>query len=97
MDQYSEELQTFLILLGQHPDQVSHQKAHYMHHLLQLLSLPEENIMKLYYGLDGNPVRSLSDIAQMCGVNEEQMQQVIYRCLRRISVTPEWQSIKDIK
>ena len=97
MDAFSEELQNFLILLGQHPDQVSHQKAHYMHHLLQLLSLPEENIMKLYYGLDGNKVRSLSDIANMCGVTDEQMQQVIERNLRRIAVTPEWQSIKGTK
>lgn len=97
MDQYSEELQTFLILLGQHPDQVSEKKAHYLKHLLQLLSLPEENIMKLYYGLEGNAVRSLSDIAGMCGVTDEQMQQVIYRCLRRMAVTPEWQSIKEMK
>ncbi len=97
MDAFSQELQNFLILLGQHPDQVSHQKAHYIHHLLQLLSLAEENIMKLYYGLDGNKVRSLSDIAAMCGVTEEQMQQVIERCLRRMAVTPEWQSIKDTK
>lgn len=68
-----------------------------MQHLLQLLSLPEENILKLYYGLYGNSVRSLSDIAGMCGVTEEQMQQVIERCLRRIAVTPEWQSIKETK
>ena len=97
MDAYSAELQDFLILLGQHPDQVSHQKVHYVHHLLQLLSLPEENIMKLYYGLDGNEVRSLSDLAAMCRVTDEQMQQVIERNLRRIAVTPEWQSIKGTK
>ena len=97
MDSFSEELQNFLILLGQHPEEVSEKKAHYMVHLLQLLPAPEEAAIKQYYGLYGQQVRSLCDLAAMFHTSQQAMQTIIEQDLRRIAVTPEWQMIKGMK
>lgn len=96
MDKGSQELQNFLIALGQNPGGVSDKITRYMQSILHLLSVPEESALILYYGLFGNNVRPLDYIASSMKVSEEEAQRVIETALRRLSVTPEWQMLKGM-
>ena len=96
MDAISKELQDFLIRLGSEPECVSEKVEHYIKHVLQLLSVPDEEIFKQYYGLFGCEVQTLDDIAHRHGVSAETMMRIIETDLRKLAITPEWQMIKQL-
>lgn len=97
MDILSNELHSFLIRLGQKPDSVSEKIEHYMKHLFRLLYPDEEKVLTEYYGLFGNDVKKLEDLARERGLGCEQLTLVIEASLRKIAVSPEWQMIKHLK
>jgi len=97
MDILSNELHSFLIRLGQKPDSASEKIEHYMKHLLRLLYPDEEKVLTEYYGLFGNDVKKLEDLARERGLGSEQLTLVIEASLRKIAVSPEWQMIKHLK
>ena len=95
MDILAKELQSFLVLLGMQPDAVSPQTAHFIEHLLHLLEVDDEETVIHYYGLFGVARESLYDLANEHGLSPEQMLERIDTCIHRLSVTPEWQMIKQ--
>lgn len=96
MDEFTNEFHLFLIRLGQDPSSVSHDIEHYTKHLLQLLPHEDEEILKQYYGLFGQQVRMLDDIAERLGISADMLQNIINADLRKLAITPEWQMMKQL-
>lgn len=96
MDILSQELQDFLIRLGKEPDCVSEKVEHYIKHIMHLVYADEEDMLQQYYGLFGNDVKSLEDIAKERHVSNETMLKIIEANLRKMAVSPEWQMVKQL-
>ena len=96
MDALSEELQDFLIRLGKEPQCVSEKVEHYIKHIMHLVYADDEDMMQQYYGLFGNDVMPLEDIARERHVSNETMLKIIEANLRKMAVSPEWQMVKQL-
>ena len=96
MDALSQELQDFLIRLGQEPGCVSEKVEHYIKHIMHLVYASEEDMLQQYYGLFGNDVKPLEDIARERNVSTAKMQKIIEANLRKMAVSPEWQMVKQL-
>ena len=96
MDNISKELHEFLIQLGKDPHCVSHTIEHYVKHLLHLLTSEDETIFRQYYGLFGEDVTKLEDIARRRSMSTDMMEKIIEADLRKIAITPEWQMIRQL-
>ena len=77
MDSLSQELQDFLIRLGKEPQCVSEKVEHYIKHIMHLVYADDEDMLKQYYGLFGNDVKPLADIARERRVSDETMLKII--------------------
>ena len=96
MDALSEELQDFLIRLGKEPQCVSEKVGHYIKHIMHLVYADDEDMLQQYYGLFGNDVMPLEDIARERHVSNETMLKIIEANLRKMAVSPEWQMVKQL-
>ena len=96
MDALSEELQDFLIRLGKEPQCVSEKVEHYIKHIMHLVYADDEDMLQQYYGLFGNDVMPLEDIARERHVSNETMLKIIEANLRKMAVSPEWQMVKHL-
>lgn len=96
MDALSQELQDFLIRLGKEPNCVSEKIEHYVKHIMHLIYASDETMLQQYYGLFGNNVKPLEDIAKEHGVSPETMRKIIEANVRRMAVSPEWQMVKQL-
>ena len=94
MDTLSQELQDFLIRLGKEPGCVSEKVEHYIKHIMHLVYADDEDMLKQYYGLFGNDVKPLEDIAKERRVSSGTMLKIIEANLRKMAVSPEWQMVK---
>ena len=94
MDALSQELQDFLIRLGQNPGCVSEKVEHYVKHIMHLVYADDEDMLQQYYGLFGNDVKPLEDIASERKVSTGTMLRIIEADLRKMAVSPEWQMVK---
>lgn len=95
MDALTQQLHAFLVTVGMDPTTLSPQMEHYLEHLLYLLPPDDEQAVVGYYGLFGEPRRSLADIARQLGMSHEDAMARIDRCVRRLAVTPEWQMLRQ--
>lgn len=93
MDALTKTLQSFLVEMGLRPDDVPHDIGHSMEHLLHLLDAGDEDAVIDYYGLFGHERLSLHEIAEERGIADEEMMERIDKCVRRLAVTPEWQTM----
>lgn len=96
MDALSQELQDFLIRLSKEPHCVSEKVEHYIKHIMHLIYADDEAVLQQYYGLFGNDVKPLEDIAKEHGVSPETMRKIIEANVRRMAVSPEWQMVKQL-
>jgi len=96
MDALSSEFQTFLIKLGKEPFCVDERVEHYTKHILHLLHSDEERLLTDCYGLFGNDVVEVKDLARERGMSVAQLTQIIETNLRRLAVSPEWQMVKQL-
>ena len=96
MDALSEELQDILIRLGKEPQCVSEKVEHYIKHIMHLVYADDEDMLQQYYGLFGNDVMPLEDIARERHVSNETMLKIIEANLRKMAVSPEWQMVKQL-
>lgn len=96
MDALSQELQDFLIRLGQNPGCVSEKVEHYVKHTMHLVYADDEDMLQQYYGLFGNDVKPLEDIASERKVSTGTMLRIIEADLRKMAVSPEWQMVKQL-
>ena len=96
MDTLSQELQDFLIRLGKEPGCVSEKVEHYIKHIMHLVYADDEDMLQQYYGLFGNDVKPLEDIAKERRVSSGTMLKIIEANLRKMAVSPEWQMVKQL-
>ena len=96
MDALSQELQDFLIRLGRNPGCVSEKVEHYVRHIMHLVYADDEDMLQQYYGLFGNAVKALEDIARERKVSTDTMLRIIEADLRKMAVSPEWQMVKQL-
>ncbi len=96
MDALSQELHDFLIRLGQNPGCVSEKVRHYVKHIMHLVYADDEDMLQQYYGLFGNDVKPLEDIARERKVSTDTMLKIIEADLRKMAVSPEWQMVKQL-
>ena len=96
MDALSQELHDFLIRLGQNPGCVSEKVRHYVKHIMHLVYADDEDMLQQYYGLFGNDVKPLEDIARERKVSTDTMLRIIEADLRKMAVSPEWQMVKQL-
>ena len=92
MDPLSKTLNTYLVAMAY--EGATHEQEHQMEHLLDILEPADEQMLISYYGLFGEPRHSLADIAAMRHQSPEDALAAIERSIRKIAVTPEWQTIK---
>ena len=93
MDEISKSLHTHLVSMAY--EGCTHEQEHQMEHLVALLDPADEDDLTSYYGLFGQPRRSLDEIALKRNKSPEKMLVDIERSLRRLAVTPEWQMMKE--
>ncbi len=96
MDALCNELQEFLIRQGKHPEQVGDKLKGYTMALLRLLTPADELLLKYRYGLFGCAEESTGQLAKRFNTDEDTVEKVVAQCLRKMAITPEWQSIKPL-
>lgn len=96
MDALSDELHHFLRRLGERPEQVGDKLQGYVRALLRLLTPADEQLVMRHYGLFGCTAESAEQLASQYNTDAETVRQVLAQCLRKIAVTPEWQSVKPL-
>ena len=69
---------------------------HYIKHIMHLVYADDEDMLQQYYGLFGNDVMPLEDIARERHVSNETMLKIIEANLRKMAVSPEWQMVKQL-
>ncbi|MCR4603648.1 MAG: hypothetical protein K5683_08995 [Prevotella sp.] len=92
MDVVTKELQTYLVKMAY--EGCTHEQEHQMQHLVALLEPADEEALTHYFGLFGETRLSLYDIAKTRHETPEQTLAAIGKCLRKLAITPEWQTIK---
>lgn len=96
MDNLSKELEDFLIRLGKDEKGVGERLASYTRQLLNLLYSSDAQIIEEYYGLFGKEPHTVDELATRYHTTSEAITKGIAMCLRKIAITPEWQSMKPL-
>lgn len=95
MDILTAELKDFLTFLALHPDKISHRVEHYIEHILELLSVEDEEMIKSFFGIFGKNQMTINDLARKRGKTEDETTDDIRQCLHKLAITPEWQAVKS--
>lgn len=93
MDPLSQSLHTFLVRMAY--EGAAHEQEHQMEHLLALLEPADGQALVSYYGLFDEPRLALNEIAKARGETDEQTMAQIDRSIRKIAVTPEWETMRE--
>lgn len=97
MDELSKELHEFLTRLGKHPELVSNKLQEHTLALFRLLAPADAELLQAHYGLFG--IKQLSDdciAATLIQTDASSVESTIAQSIRKIAVSPEWQSIKHL-
>ena len=96
MDRLTHEFHSFLVAMHMKPELVNDKISHFMHHLMSLLTNDESEMLTRYYGILGSEQQGLKDIAREKHMSEDAALEKINNSLRRIAITPEWQSLRNM-
>jgi len=96
-DSLTKELERLLVRWHYEPTLLPHQLEHYIEHVFSLLPDADREAVLSYYGVLGREQLSLHEIAAAHSLPDEEMLSRIDRSVRRIAVTPEWQSLIKTK
>lgn len=96
MDELSKELHEFLTRLGKHPEQVSNKLQEHTLALFRLLAPADAELLQAHYGLFGTKQLSGDCIATLLQTDVSSVKSIIAQSIRKIAVSPEWQSIKHL-
>jgi len=91
MDPITNTLHSHLVKMAY--EGATREQEHQMQHLMALLEPEDEESILHYYGLLGYERLSLDEIAAMRGESPEETMTAIDRLVRKIAITPEWQSV----
>ena len=68
--------------------------SQYLHEIKNLDPLSNEEVMRLYYGLDGDDPKNLEEIGRIIGLTGERIRQIKIRGLQRLRHSTRSQLLK---
>lgn len=91
LDKFSRQLHSYLLLAHSSALLVSEADKANLNILLTMLGGLDKDILDAYYGLFGETVKPVEQLALKYRVTQDALREIISRDLHRLSISPEWQ------
>lgn len=91
LDRFSRQLHSYLLLAHSSALLVSEADKANLNILLTMLGGLDKDILDAYYGLFGETVKPVEQLALKYRVTQDALREIISKDLHRLSISPEWQ------
>lgn len=91
LDKFSRQLHSYLLLAHSSALLVSEADKANLNILLTMLGGLDKDILDAYYGLFGETVKPVEQLALKYRVTQDSLREIISKDLHRLSISPEWQ------
>lgn len=91
LDKFSRQLHSYLLLAHSSALFVSEADKANLNILLTMLGGLDKDILDAYYGLFGETVKPVEQLALKYRVTQDALREIISKDLHRLSISPEWQ------
>lgn len=91
LDKLSRQLHSYLLLAHSSALLVSEADKANLNILLTMLGGLDKDILDAYYGLFGETVKPVEQLALKYRVTQDALREIISKDLHRLSISPEWQ------
>lgn len=91
LDKFSRQLHSYLLLANSSALLVSEADKANLNILLTMLGGLDKDILDAYYGLFGETVKPVEQLALKYRVTQDALREIISKDLHRLSISPEWQ------
>lgn len=91
LDKFSRQLHSYLLLARSSALLVSEADKANLNILLTMLGGLDKDILDAYYGLFGETVKPVEQLALKYRVTQDALREIISKDLHRLSISPEWQ------
>lgn len=91
LDKFSRQLHSYLLLAHSSALLVSEADKANLNILLTMLGGLDKDILNAYYGLFGETVKPVEQLALKYRVTQDALREIISKDLHRLSISPEWQ------
>lgn len=91
LDKFSRQLHSYLLLAHGSALLVSEADKANLNILLTMLGGLDKDILDAYYGLFGETVKPVEQLALKYRVTQDALREIISKDLHRLSISPEWQ------
>lgn len=91
LDKFSRQLHSYLLLAHSSALLVSEADKANLNILLTMLGGLDKDILDAYYGLFGETVKPVEQLALKYRVTQDALREIIGKDLHRLSISPEWQ------
>lgn len=91
LDKFSRQLHSYLLLAHSSALLVSEADKANLNILLTMLGGLDKDILDAYYGLFGETVKPVEQLALKYRVTQDVLREIISKDLHRLSISPEWQ------
>lgn len=91
LDKFSRQLHSYLLLAHSSALLVSEADKANLNILLTMLGGLDKDILDAYYGLFGEAMKPLEQLALKYRVTQDALREIISKDLHRLSISPEWQ------
>lgn len=91
LDKFSRQLYSYLLLAHSSALLVSEADKANLNILLTMLGGLDKDILDAYYGLFGETVKPVEQLALKYRVTQDALREIISKDLHRLSISPEWQ------
>ncbi|MDD7190524.1 MAG: RNA polymerase subunit sigma [Prevotella sp.] len=93
LDKFSRQLHSYLLLAHSSALLVSEADKANLNILLTMLGGLDKDILDAYYGLFGETVKPVEQLALKYRVTQDALREIISKDLHRLSISPEWQMV----
>lgn len=91
LDKFSRQLHSYLLFAHSSALLVSEADKANLNILLTMLGGLDKDILDAYYGLFGETVKPVEQLALKYRVTQDALREIISKDLHRLSISPEWQ------
>lgn len=91
LDKFSRQLHSYLLLAHSSALLVSEADKANLNILLTMLGGLDKDILDAYYGLFGETMKPVEQLALKYRVTQDALREIISKDLHRLSISPEWQ------
>lgn len=91
LDKFSRQLHSYLLLAHSSALLVSEADKANLNILLTMLGGLDKDILDAYYGLFGETVKPVEQLALKYRITQDALREIISKDLHRLSISPEWQ------